>query len=198
MNYRIKDYSQWFPGKENQVTDALSQDDDRSDEELTKILYSTVPSQIPSHFEIVPLPNRISSWLTSLLLRLPEKEQLQERHTRIKLGRGKGGTNGQNMSELLPTSTSSTSQNTKESSSLELSPWLCVKDVFQDKLMINWLQAQSKVPSRMWLRPSGREGDQTQQKTKMESLADFYRASTGHSRTMTPHQSNKRPYQPAC
>ena len=88
MENNIKDYSQWFPGKENEVANALSRDDDRSDEELTKILRTFVPEQVPKHFTIVPLPNEIVSWLTSLLQMLPEKAQLQEKHTRTKLGRG--------------------------------------------------------------------------------------------------------------
>ena len=78
MEARIKNYSQWFTGKYNDVSDALSQDDDRSDEELKIILRTFVPSQVPSHFEIVPLPNKISSWLISLLQRLTVKEQLLE------------------------------------------------------------------------------------------------------------------------
>ncbi|KAL9183869.1 hypothetical protein ACHAXT_004725 [Thalassiosira profunda] len=44
IQHEIRDYSQWFRGKDNVV---------------------------PDHFEIVPLPNEISSWLTSLLLKLP-------------------------------------------------------------------------------------------------------------------------------
>ena len=81
-------FSQLFPGNENDVSDALSRDHDRSDEELTKILHSHVPEQMPQHFEIVPLPQAIASWLTSLLLMLPVKTQLQERRTRTKLGHG--------------------------------------------------------------------------------------------------------------
>ena len=78
----VKNYSQWFPGGQNDASDALSRDDDRSDEVLTKILRRFVPSQVLSHFEIVPLPKEIVSWLTSLLQKLPVKEQLQEQHTR--------------------------------------------------------------------------------------------------------------------
>ena len=76
LENQIKDYSQWFPGDQNDVSDALSRDDDRDDEELTRVLRTFVPSQLPGHFEIVPLPNEISSWLISLLQRLPVKEQL--------------------------------------------------------------------------------------------------------------------------
>jgi hypothetical protein len=84
LNAEVKDYSQWFPGAQNQVADALSRDDDRTDEELTRILRTYCPEQVPEHFEIVPLPNEIASWVTSLLLRLPRKMQLQEQHTRAK------------------------------------------------------------------------------------------------------------------
>ena len=87
----IKDYSQWFEGRKNQVADALSRDNDRSDEELTNILRSHVPSQMPEHFKIVPLPNEIVSWLTSLLLKLPVKKQLQGKHKPTKIGRGADG-----------------------------------------------------------------------------------------------------------
>ena len=74
MKNRIKDYSQWFAGRYNWVSDALSRDDDRTDEELTNILCTFCPVQLPDHFKIVPLANKIVSCLTSLLQKLPVKE----------------------------------------------------------------------------------------------------------------------------
>jgi len=62
-----REYSQWFHGADNNVVDALSWDNDRTDDKLTQILCSPCSSQLPQHFEIVPLPNEIISWLTSLL-----------------------------------------------------------------------------------------------------------------------------------
>ncbi len=59
----------------NKVTNALTQNN-RTNDELTQILCSHCPSQLPKHFKIVPLPNKIVSWLTLLLLRLPVKQQL--------------------------------------------------------------------------------------------------------------------------
>jgi hypothetical protein len=73
MALGIRDYSQWFPGKENIVANSLSCNNIRSDEELTLIFCSHCPSQIPNHFKILPLPNKIISRLTALLHRLPEK-----------------------------------------------------------------------------------------------------------------------------
>jgi len=69
MSLGIKCYSQWFPGERNQVSDALSRDDDRSDEELTSVIKSFCPLRVPSHFKILQLPNEIISWLTALLLK---------------------------------------------------------------------------------------------------------------------------------
>jgi hypothetical protein len=82
----IKSYSQWFAGTENIVADALSRDDDRTDDELTSILFRFAPEQMPTNFEIAPLPSEIASWLTSLLSTLPVREQYREVHTRTKLG----------------------------------------------------------------------------------------------------------------
>ena len=73
---------------QNKFFNALYRDDGRSDAELSNILCTLVPSQIPENFEIVPLPNKIISWLTLLLQKLPVKKQLQEKHTSTKLGRG--------------------------------------------------------------------------------------------------------------
>jgi len=153
---------------------------------------------MPSHFKIVPLPNEISSWLTSLLRKLPVKEQLRERHTRTKLGRGGDGSNGASQLDSTMTSTLTTSQDINESNSLEPLPWLCGKHNFQERLMIPWLKAQSETPFHMWHRPSGRTTDQTPQGMKMASLADFYLANSEPTETKIPIQSNKRPSQHVC
>jgi hypothetical protein len=73
--------------------DALFHDNDRSNNKLTHIIKTFCPSQVSSHFKIQQLPNKITSWLTALLLKLPIKEQLFEEHTRSKLGRGVTGKN---------------------------------------------------------------------------------------------------------
>jgi len=64
MVHGIKDYSQWFPGRENDVADALSRDDDHTDSKLTHVFNTSVPSQLPQHFKIVPLPSESVLWLT--------------------------------------------------------------------------------------------------------------------------------------
>jgi hypothetical protein len=93
MTLGIREYSQWFKGEANMVADALSCENNRSDKELTHIFRTHCPSQIPQHFEIQPLPNKIILWLTALLLKLPMNPQYNEKHTRTKLGCGTGGHN---------------------------------------------------------------------------------------------------------
>ena len=61
MENRVKNYTQWFPGNKNDALYTLSRDDDRSDVDLTIILRLCVPSQVPNHFEIAPLPTDIVS-----------------------------------------------------------------------------------------------------------------------------------------
>ena len=67
--------------------------------ELTSILHLSFPVQLPEHLKIVQLPNGIICRLTSLLLRLPAKTQLQGKHTTNKIWRGEDGRNTSILSE---------------------------------------------------------------------------------------------------
>jgi hypothetical protein len=129
----IREYSQWFKGEDNVVADSLSQDDDRSDEELTNLFCTFCKSQILEHFEIQPLPNKIVSWLTALLLRLQEKLQLREIHTRTKLGRGSVGSPTAAGLDWR-THSLTTSHAIHKPSCSEPLPWLCAKQDFQEHL----------------------------------------------------------------
>ncbi len=64
----IREYSQWFPGEANVIANSLSHDNDRTDSELTQLFCIHCPSQIPEYFVIEPLPSKITSWLTALLI----------------------------------------------------------------------------------------------------------------------------------
>jgi hypothetical protein len=146
LSNEIQEYSQWFRGADNNVANALSRDNDRTDEELTQILRLHCPSQLPQHFEIVPLPNEIVSWLTLLLLRLPVKQQLAETHLTTKLGRGIATQSTAKASDSETTFSSKTCQEPAELKSSEVSP---VKGDFLDHVMLPWLRAQSLIPSTM-------------------------------------------------
>jgi hypothetical protein len=169
----IREYSQWFLGEANVFANSLSCNKDRTNSKLTNLFHMHCPSQISEHFVIQPLPNKITSWLTALLLRLPMKLQLQEKHTRTKLGRG---CDGQPTAAGLDSQThsSTTSHATHESYSSELLPWLCRKLIFQDHLISDWLKAQSQVPSHMYVRPSASTVNPIQPWLTMARLDSFY------------------------
>jgi len=129
----IREYSQWFCGADNNVADALPLDKDRTDDELTQILRSHCPSQLPQHFKIVPLPNKIASWLTLLLLPLPVKQQLVETHSTTKLGCGIATQSTAAASDSETISSSRTCPKHTESKSSEVSPWLYIKDDYWEE-----------------------------------------------------------------
>jgi hypothetical protein len=174
LSHEIREYSQWFRGADNQVTGALSRDDDRTDEELTKILRLHCPSQVPPHFKIVPLPNKIVSWLTSLLLRLLPKPELAEEHTRKKLGRGPATPNTVTALASMGTISSMECPDSTELQSWGLLPWLYVKGDFRGRVMVLWLKSQLKVPSTQWLRPSKKTDKKTPIGTRSTTLGNFY------------------------
>jgi len=162
MRHRIRDYSQWFPGKENNVADALSREMDLSDVDLTNLLRLSVPSQVPERFEIVPLPNEIVSWLTSLLLLMPVQERYREEHTKTTLDLGNDGENtaAQQDWDTTPTSHPSPDKN-KSNSSGPSQPPSATQDL-RESLQLPWLCRQTKVPSVTWSRPFGAKDIQIQ------------------------------------
>jgi hypothetical protein len=194
----IKEYSQWFPGQENNVADALSRDFGCSDIALTQILCDNCPLQLPQRFQIALLPNKISSWLTSLLQKLPVKEQLREAHTRrTTLGHGTISPDTSSPSELATTSSSTPSQDPNETRSSEPLPWLSGRGNFRDHLMTPWLWEQSEIPSRIYVRPSGRMANPTQPRRMTSNLASFYTDSSEPSKMPTQKTSSKKPSPPA-
>jgi hypothetical protein len=170
----IREYSQWFCGTGNTVTNALSRDNDWSDEELTRILCSHCPSQVPKHFKILPLPSKITSWLTFLLLWMPVKPQLVEAHTRTTLGCGIATLNTATALDSEATTSSTECTDNTELKSWELLPWLCIKGNFCNRVMVPWLKAQSQVPSTLWLWPSGKTDKKIPTMMQSATLANFY------------------------
>jgi hypothetical protein len=142
----------------------------------SKPLQNSTPSQ------------RIYLRLIALLQKLPLNQQFKEKHTRSKLGHGNIGESTISSSEPR-TSLSNPSPGINKSSSLELFPWLCMKDGFQDQLMIIWLRAQPQVPFNMYVQPSEKMAPQLLPLTKMQDLASFYSNSIGLSAKQTQQKS---------
>ena len=161
MNQEIRDYSQLFPGNDNEVADSLSRDMHLSDLDLTAHILKHFPSQVPHSFNIVPLPNKIASWMTSLLLTLPIKPQFKEKHTPTMLGLGNDGQTTAHPLVWPTTSISPTSIDNNRPKSSAPSDTPSAKVDIREALQAPWLLDQSKVPSIMWLRPSVVKVDQT-------------------------------------
>ena len=173
------------------VANALSRNNDCSDNKLTHIFRTHCPSQIPPHFEIQPLPNRIISWLNAFLLKMPMNLQCNEKHTRNNLSRGTGG---QPTAVGLdsPTHSSTTSPAPQKSSSSLPLPWLCAKRNYLDHLMTDWLMAQLQVPSHMYVRPSGSTADPTHPLMTIENLDSFYNGNSDLSKRLTQQRNTTK------
>ena len=91
MDLKIRDCSQWFLGAKNNVADSLSRDFHLTDNKLISYLCHHFPSQIPSRFKIILLPNEIVSWLTSMLQLFPVNKRFREEHIPTKLSPGNDG-----------------------------------------------------------------------------------------------------------
>ena len=155
MHNRVKEYSQWFPGDKNSVSDALSRDFRLKDNELTHLLRSLFLSQLPQSFTIAPLPQEIESFLSVWMPKMPARDPPRERRTSSGLHLGAGGQPSSNplRSKGVYSSTPS-NQNTKLDSSVVL-PNQSETSNIRLELSAPWLQARSELPWTMWLRPSG-------------------------------------------
>ncbi len=75
-NHRLQRYSQWFPGKENSIADALSRGFWLGDEEVVNFLKQNFAHRIPQDFRQVQLSEAIVTVVGSLLRLLPKTQLL--------------------------------------------------------------------------------------------------------------------------
>ena len=93
LENKFQIHPEHVPGKSNQVTDVLSRTFDCCDTDLTHMIHSRFPNQIPSNFKISPLPTAISSWISSVAPQLPESStDGSNQPTRALTEHGDGGT----------------------------------------------------------------------------------------------------------
>ena len=111
------EYSQWFPGEDNELADSLSRDFHLTDSQLICLFNQKIPKQTPSNLKISPLPQEIVSFLFSLLQTLPENTQRQERLSRSKISRGIDGKHSYPQLASLQTHSSPTSPKEAKTSS---------------------------------------------------------------------------------
>ena len=190
----IKEYSQWFAGTKNGVSDCLSRDFHLDDHSISNLLTHHFSSQLPTSFEIAPLPHEIELFLSAWLLKMPASTPSKERRTRSGLQPGIDGQHSARQSKLTTTPSSEPFPlPTKQNSSAALPSPSATKNI-RLKLSDDWLRAQSELPWTMWLRPSGTTSCRIRDSTKGTSLHAFYLDSTKATRIRTHQQNNKKPF----
>ena len=167
-------YSQWFPGEFNDVSDACSRDFHLSDIEITNLILSSIPNQVPNGFRISNPPQEIVSWLTSLLQSQPQKQEWNQQQTRGKLSRGLDSNPTSNQSQSPPIPISTVSQASKESKFWELLPMLSEKEGSTKTKSSPQGQNPFEPPLIAWHRPTGWPIDQIPVSTETENLHSFY------------------------
>lgn len=189
---QCKDYSQWFPGDENDLADSLSRDFHFSNEFLTSLYHDKIPEQTPKNLQISPLPQEIESYLYSMLQSLPENTQQHERHKMSSIALGLVGNNSsRKLASQRTTSSSTNFRNNTEQSSYQHSSKLSEIDIFLQTLASPWSARLSELPWTTYARPSETTTDQIQNSTQTRSLADFYNSSSKAIKTKT-HQKNTK------
>jgi hypothetical protein len=103
---------------------------------------------MPAHFEILPLPSKISSWLIFMLQQLPTYVLLWEQHTMMGLELRGDGSNIANLLDVI-TYTWTASQDKTLFSCWAHLPWLSQQEDFWGRSTKLWLKAQSEVPFHM-------------------------------------------------
>ena len=149
-----------FSGKARGYTNPLTADEP-SNQELTQRLHSYLPQLIPENFEILPLPNDIRSFATTVLQTLESswirnKKEVGKKST--DLGGG-GSTSSGTLGLWTRTSMEypqTPSSSSPKHSSLDIASLTSTSRVQLLRCVRGpWYQRLSKLPLAMWLRRSG-------------------------------------------
>jgi hypothetical protein len=171
-DHRLQHYSQWFPGKENSIADALLRDFWLDDEDVVDLLKQNFAHQLPQGFRLVRLSEAIVTDVGSLLRLLPKTQLLPLRPAPSGTAAG-GGTSASSVrsgTSTTPSSLGSGPMSGPKFSRVSLRP--SVKDgpesqtkgnhtgrrKVPDDLMnlaLDGRRAQFVPPSTAWRRPIG-------------------------------------------
>ena len=185
-------YSQWFEGKKNDVSDALSRDHHIPDSLLTSLLSTAFPHQLPNGLTIKPLPKEIGLWLTCLLQKQTGKHtQSPKQPQRSNLGRGVTTPNTVTQLESV-THYSAICPARTDTDSWGASPKPCGKPDSVMNDMTNWQSPLSTPPWTTWLRPFGLTTGLTQDMTRTENWHTFYSASSVHTGISTLPRNHRK------
>jgi len=188
----------WIPGASNDIADILSRDFDIPDDVLTHLLPLLFPGQLPRSFTIAPLPNEISSWLTSLLQSLPEPTQSLKEHARSKVLLGLIGQFSVDKLDwdLIYFLIQSTSHTTAPSSFSPTPMQSTASDSVKERWMATFNVAVSKMQSQLFQRPSGYMAGPIPALTKIDDLHSFYNVNGAPIATSTATSNIRKPSPP--
>jgi len=183
-------YSQWFPGDQNDVSDACSRDFHLSDNNLTHLILTSIPEQTPNGFFLSEVPQEIYSWLTSMLRQQPQQQVWSQEPTRSKLSLGQDTSSTSSRLQSKTTTSSNNSPSFNETKSWEpLHTPFEMGDFIKTSKVSK--QKQLEPPSIAWHRPTVWPIDPIQGSTKMDDLHSFYFDSYEDIRSSTLPQNNK-------
>ena len=178
-------YRQWFRGVDNVVADSLSRDAYFLPCATHQhFLSHTAPHQVPHNFEVLPIHNKISSFISSTLLPLPVQQQRLSLPKPSELARGHVGIISSYKSVSLPSSLRGFQNSSRTSSCLHL-PKPQEKPPSLEEIEQSWWREQSMPPSHMWHRPSGQTTGLTPDWTWMARRASSSKSSYGGIETKT-------------
>ena len=148
-------YSQHLPGCENIIADCLSRDFHLSDAQLTALLTSLDDSPHTKPLQIVEVPDKLISWISTLELLSPATEGSLKGRSRSTLAAGISGwtSSSESSTQAAPIWTSSTRRQ-----SFASAVRLCMRDdavtLGSTHALARSSRALPERPSIMWQRPS--------------------------------------------
>ena len=171
-------YSQWFPGNENNLTNALSCDTHLDDDALLTLLLSHVPKQIPEGFCICPFLLELISQITTWLHNLPASMESLGAPQQSKLATGTTGKHSSMRSNSMVTPSSLVSPRVRSTTSSQPLPWLSMpmtsRTTQVHQVLLHQYLTQSAPPSMLWHRPTGLTTGQAQYMMMKKNLLLFY------------------------
>ena len=194
MKHQIKEYSQWFAGKQNIIADSLSRDFDIPDSILVSLYHSKFSSQMNPNFRIVPIPPKIDSWLCAWLQQMPVSQLSPKEHQPSTIALGLDG-DISSLPLICPMTVSLTP------SSPTNAPYSCLPSVTQsvpenirNVEFLDWVKTQSEMPLTMWHRPSSVTTKATHDLTPMDDIRTFYETNTKDTKRRIQQRNTRNPY----
>ena len=174
-------WSQWLAGKTNDVADTLSRYPSLPDTELTLLVLSSCPTQVPNNFHIRPLPNTVTSWILHWLRATPSDPPASPPPLTPTIGGGGGGANSCPLSASVAILSSDNNPLPPASG-----PSLALRRPFdhagipdpRNQALQPFLPRLASQPLGLWVRPSLAPACLILGSTQPERLHDFYRTYT--------------------